>query len=324
MLHAFEQAQGSLVLFTLFTQAAVGAFWVLLVNDFLYRRASERIYDAFTRIGTGILVPLTALGLLFSTTHLGRPQYAWRALFHVGSSWLSREVWAFGLFFVLVALYTYLWWRRSLDAEVRRLVGAFTGVVGLLAVLTQAQVYQIPGRPMWHHPSTSLLFLASAFVLGPLAVAVVYNLAWGRLVPLAEGEPVVRTAHRRLGMTLLAAVVPYALSLAWRVDFLQSGAAAAAADPRIAGWAATGTATRLSALLAAHDLMAGPYAALLRGQVLLSLLVPVALAVGLWYLHRRGASLRLAGGVIGLGLAAVLVGEILGRALFYLTGVGWF
>ncbi len=317
-------AQLSLVLFTLFTQAAVGAFWVLLVNDFLKRRVPDQVYDGFTRIGTYILIPLTALGLLFSTTHLGRPQYAFRALQHIGTSWLSREVWAFSLFFVLVAVYTYLWYRRSRDAELRRLIGAGTGLVGLLALWAQSMVYQVPGRPMWNHSSTSLLFFASAFLLGPLLVAVVYNFAWGRLVPLDAGEAVVRLAHRRLGLTLLVVDLAYAVSLTWRLRFLNLAAVAAADIPGAAGLAATGHATHTAGIAVGAALTRATYGGMMAWQIGLSLVLPTVLAVLLWYLHRRGASLRLAGATIALALVLVAAGEMLGRALFYLSGSPWF
>lgn len=228
-----HDAQYSLVLFTLFTQASVGAFWVLLVSDFLKRKAPDKIQDAFTRIGTMILIPLTALGLIFSTTHLGRPQYAFRALAHVDSSWLSREVLAFGLFFGLIALYTYLWWRRVPDGELRHHVGVITGIVGLLAILSQAMVYQIPGRPMWNHISTTILFGASGLLLGPLAVAAVYSFSWGRYIDLTSGEETVRVSHQRLGITLLTGALAYAVGLFWRMSYLSTGAAAAAGDSRV-------------------------------------------------------------------------------------------
>lgn len=322
MWHWLEQAQYSLVLFTLFTQASVGAFWVLLVSDFLKRRAPDRVQDAFTRVGTYLLVPLTVIGLTFSTTHLGRPQFAFRALLHVGTSWLSREVWAFSLFFGLAAVYTYLWWKRIPDGELRRIVGLLTGGVGLLAVLSQAMVYQIPGRPMWNHPSTLVLFGASVLILGPLAVAAVYSFAWGRVIELRAGTETVRLSHRRLGITLLAGAAASALGLAWRMSYLSAGAAAGG-DPGVVGKAAVGAATVRSALMIGSGIVR-QNEWMLNLQVALGIVVPVALAVALWYLHRRRASLRLCNALIAAGLGLAVVGEMAGRALFYLTGRPWF
>jgi len=317
-----HDAQYSLVIFTLFTQASVGAFWVLLVSDFLKRKAPDAIQDAFTRIGTAILIPLTAIGLTFSTTHLGRPQYAWRALRHIDSSWLSREIWGFSLFFGLVALYTYLWWKRIGDAELRRHVGVMTGLVGILAVLSQIMVYQIPGRPTWNHPSSFLLFGASGLILGPLAVAAVYSFAWGRLIDLKSGEETVRLSHRRLGLTLLSGAAIYGVGLLWRLNFLAAGAAAAL-DPKVAGKAAVGSATVKTAIAIGQQVME-QHAALLWLQVGLGVGVPALLAALLWYLHRRGAGLKLCNALIAAGLGMVALGELAGRALYYMTGRPWF
>lgn len=320
MLKWLEQAQYSLVLFTLFTQASVGAFWVLLVSDYLKRREPDAVQNAFTRVGTYILVPLTALGLTFSTTHLGRPQYAFRALTHVGTSWLSREVWSFSLFFALVAVYTYLWWRRVPDGEFRRNVGVFTGVVGLLGILSQAMVYVIPGRPMWNHTSTIVLFGASTLTLGPLAVAAVYSLVWGRVIDRMAGESTIRRSHRRLGITLLAGATAYVVGLTWRLSYLAAGAVSGGA---VAGKAAVGKATVQTGLTLGYQVIQ-QNDVLLNLHIMLAAGVPLGLALALWYLHRRGASLKLCNALVIAGLALVTVGEFAGRALFYMTGRPWF
>lgn len=321
MMEWLHNAQYSLVLFTLFTQASVGAFWVLLVSDFLKRKAPDAIQDAFTRIGTYILVPLTAVGLTFSTTHLGRPIYAWRALRHIDSSWLSREIWMFSLFFGLIALYTFLWWKRVADAELRRHVGVVTGLVGILAIVSQVMVYQIPGRPTWNHLSSFPLFGASGLILGPLAVAAVYSFAWGRMVDLQEGEATVRRSHRRLGITLLSGAVIYAVGLLWRMHYLAFGAYQA--EAAVAGKAAVGAATVKTALVLGQQVMEANRL-MLGLQAALGIGVPALLAVTLWLLHKRGASLKLCNCLIAAGLGLVAVGELAGRALFYLTGRPWF
>ncbi|HYG56707.1 MAG TPA: DmsC/YnfH family molybdoenzyme membrane anchor subunit [Symbiobacteriaceae bacterium] len=317
-----HEAQYSLVLFTLFTQMSVGAFWVLLVSDFHKRKAPNAVYDAFTRVGTYILVPLTALGLLFSTTHLGRPQYAWRALKHIDSSWLSREIWAFSLFFALIALYTYLWHRRVKDSEFRRHVGIITGLVGILAIASQIMVYQIPGRPAWNHASSFVLFGATGLILGPLAVAAVYSFVWGRFIDLKEGEPIVRRSHRRLGITLFAGAGAYAIGTAWRMSFLAAGGAAAA-DPRIAGKAAFGPETVKSAVAIGYQIVQD-HSLMTNLHLLLGIGVPALLAVGLWALHRKDASLKLCNALIAAGLVLTVVGALAERALFYLSGRPWF
>lgn len=75
-------------------------------------------------LGMGALV----MGL--STLHLGRPERAWRALLHLGSSWLSREILLTGAFLGVSAAYLLLW------PTVRSLawVAGFLGFFGLMAI----------------------------------------------------------------------------------------------------------------------------------------------------------------------------------------------
>ncbi|MDZ4199102.1 MAG: DmsC/YnfH family molybdoenzyme membrane anchor subunit [Kiritimatiellia bacterium] len=318
-----HHVQYGLVIFTLFTQAAVGAFWVLLVNDFLKRRDPGAVQDGFTRIGSFILLPLTAIGMVMSVTHLGQPHVAFRALLNVESSWLSREVWSLSFFFGLATIYAFLWWRHVKDAELRRLAGVFTALVGGAGILSQAMVYQIPGRPMWNHPSVFVQFFASALLLGPLTVATVYGFTWGRVISREAGEETVRSSHRRLGITLVLAAGLSAIGIGWRGAFLSQGWAQARANPQVAGWAAWGEATRSTALHVGASAVKEAFPFLIL-QIVLGLGVPLALAVGLRELHRRNASLRHCNRWIFAALLLTLTGEIFGRALFYLSGKPWF
>jgi sulfite dehydrogenase (quinone) subunit SoeC len=59
----------------------------------------------FLMMGTVATLILSALGLVASFFHLGRPERAWRAVAQFRTSWLSREVIALPLFMLLVFLY---------------------------------------------------------------------------------------------------------------------------------------------------------------------------------------------------------------------------
>lgn len=314
----FERAEGSLVVFTLFTQLAVGAFCVLLVNDYLKRRAEEALYRRFTRVGTALLAPITAVGILASLTHLGRPEYAYRALSRLSTSWLSREVWMFSLFFALVAVYSYLWYRQIRDAELRRGVGVVTALAGLIGVYITARLYMLPARPVWNHYSTIATFFSTAFLLGPLAVATVYDLYWAYLRRranrdrqsggnghrgdsawgVARAEEIVRQHHRYLAWTLIAAATSAAVSLGLHVAYL------ARPDPRLGG---------------SWQLTRGMFSGLLWGNAALSIGLPLLAAVALLWLSRRRAPLPISNALVAGTFLAALAGESMGRALFYLT-----
>ena len=77
-------------MFTLLTQAVVGAF--------LYLLAATGFGPAAGWASAG-LVPLLGLGMAASTGHLGKPLRAYRAIRNLRTSWLSREVVAVGTLF---------------------------------------------------------------------------------------------------------------------------------------------------------------------------------------------------------------------------------
>ena len=86
-----EAPHWPLVVMTVLTQLSVGAFatiWLL------------QLAGATARLGVAALgsLILGGMALASSTTHLGRPIHAYRALKMWKRSWLSREVLLFGCF----------------------------------------------------------------------------------------------------------------------------------------------------------------------------------------------------------------------------------
>lgn len=121
-------------------------------------------------------------GLMASTTHLGNPQRALKALSQWRSSWLSREGWAAVLALLALApialgdgmgfAMPFVW--RGLAAG-----------LALLTVLCTAMIYtQIKAVPRWHHWLTPVMFLGFALAGGAL-LALQAGLAFGLLLALA-------------------------------------------------------------------------------------------------------------------------------------------
>ena len=82
-----------------------------------------------------------------STLHLGRPQAAWRALTNVRHSRLSQEVLASGMFMVSAVIY-----ERMTHGSVTALrlgCSSITAALGILAIIANARVYQLPAQPRW-------------------------------------------------------------------------------------------------------------------------------------------------------------------------------
>jgi Fe-S-cluster-containing dehydrogenase component/DMSO reductase anchor subunit len=182
-----------LVFLLVLTQLSVGAF----VIEFLLRRLAPafgwslglepaRATHALVALGAGLLA------LAASIFHLGRPQYAFRAVLGIRTSWMSREILAFGAFAGSAALYAAFIWREAIFRLLRipmpsgHLFGAATeqvlgGVVvasGLVGVFCSVMIYVKTAREWWSGARTAFRFFASAAVLG-LATTILCLVAFG-------------------------------------------------------------------------------------------------------------------------------------------------
>lgn len=157
----------SLVLFTVLSQLAAGAVATLFLLEYFGKRVSI----ATGKLITGSLVAITAFSLAISLFHLGAPLSAYMAITNIGSSWISREIALFLVFFLLLIIY-YKQWSESLN-ESRKKIGGLTSITGIFAVISSGMVYVLPAMPAWNNFTPVLFFCLTAVLLGPLYVAVI-------------------------------------------------------------------------------------------------------------------------------------------------------
>jgi DMSO reductase anchor subunit len=143
-----------LVGFTILSQLAIGLTFVYALRTAGTSEQPEASAKMQWFVSAGIL----ALGLLISLTHLGRPEMALRAVVHLSTSWLSREVLLFSLLVVLMAATAFL-------GASRKFVW-LTTAVGFLSLLVQGMVYAPPSFPAIHNVLPFTFFLNSAVGLG--------------------------------------------------------------------------------------------------------------------------------------------------------------
>lgn len=150
-----------LVLFTVFSQWAIGAFATLWLLERAGRNISRKTGFRLSLIIAGIGVA----GILVSLFHLGHPFEAYRALTNVGVSWLSREVTLYSVFTLLSVLYCYAWMTER--DSMRLWTGALGTLFGIATIFSSAMIYTIPSIPAWDNASTTLFFFLTALELGP-------------------------------------------------------------------------------------------------------------------------------------------------------------
>jgi DMSO reductase anchor subunit len=121
---------------------------------------------------------LQVMALAGSILHLGRPHLAYRAVLGVRTSWLSREIIAFGMFTPVAAAYALasIAWPAGMAHSVLRYATISTGWLG---VLCSAMVYIATRREFWNVWYTSARFLLTAGLLGSaVSLLLALTAAW--------------------------------------------------------------------------------------------------------------------------------------------------
>jgi DMSO reductase anchor subunit len=152
-----------LIAMLVMTQLSVGTFAIgNMLDGWLDSNLSE-VYRPFqSALAAGIgLVALAA-----STLHLGRPQFAYRAVIGLRHSWLSREIVAFGLFAALSIIYAWTIWFSRAHTEQLAWLGWSVVASGTIAVFCSAMIYVFTRREFWSLNQTGSKFLGTAIVLG--------------------------------------------------------------------------------------------------------------------------------------------------------------
>ena len=110
---------------------------------------------------------LAACSAISSTLHLGRPQFAYRAVLGIRHSWLSREIAAFGTCIPLCFLSAALSWSDSEWLNLSLIAAAMSGLVGVIA---SAMIYHVTHRPFWNVARSAPAFLSASLGIGSIIV----------------------------------------------------------------------------------------------------------------------------------------------------------
>lgn len=155
-----------LVVMLVLTQLSVGAFACGIGLEWFVIgpwSAAIRPVQAVMALVFGLLA------LASSVFHLGRPQYAFRAVLGLRHSWLSREIVVFGLFAALACLYSAavivpMEW--SLAEQITDILAGSVVAVGGGAVFCSAMIYASVRRDLWNLQRTVTRFALTSAVLG--------------------------------------------------------------------------------------------------------------------------------------------------------------
>ncbi len=294
----------ALVLFTILTQMTVGSYLVLgAVHYYAVRKKGMEAADRLSDKALLILVPVLALAMLISLLHLGHLAKAPLAVANVATSWLSREIVFTVLFGCCAVLFVFLQYRKIGAFRLRNVIAWITGVVGLGLVYSMSRIYMIPTQPAWNSVATPVAFFTTTLLLGSLAMgtAFIVNYSVGcRKDPDHAGE------QCEVVLGALKGIALFSIALLG-IEFIE--------QPLYLGYLATaGAAAQASAAQIVQDYQ----------SIFILRLLLVFLGAGIFgvFLYKnataRGSEVTVKY-LIYSAFSLVLVAEVLGRFLFYMS-----
>lgn len=172
-----------LVIFTLISQAVVGAFSIVYFGSWL---GVEPLTYSANPVTVGTLLVLMfvmqSFALAISTMHLGKPHRFYRAFNNFDLSPVSREVASLSVFFGFFVAYSGFnlfepsFMESQFHSDLKFLSGIGAMTFGPVFIYAMHKIYRIKARPFWNHWQVLTSFFGSVLTLGSLLVGLVVSL----------------------------------------------------------------------------------------------------------------------------------------------------
>lgn len=340
-----ELGELPMIAFTVISQMCVGAFVVLgLVQLIGSAKYSPKVIDRLADPALFAIGPAMIAGLIASMFHMHDVFNMFNVIRHWQSSWLSREI-IFGvgfaglgfLFFIMQAL-------KIGSARLRQALAVLTAIFGVGLVICQVMIYySLPTVPAWNTWATWVQFFGTTIILGALAIGAAFVLVVSRrkarLAAMTPEELAAVDAprdattgsygermkdfltDRRISDAATREQVDSLLTTAVRGTVVLAIAAAGVLMIAMPSYASSLASMGEPGMVAAAHYASGfaiaRFALLVTGAFLLGL-------IAFYYAGFGVAKLRTLGLLMVSAFVLVLIGEFMGRYLFYevMTRIG--
>ena len=164
--------ESSHVIFTLATQAILGAFLMLTIGHIMNVDTILAIQTSSTYMPLLLVMNvLLTIGLYKLNMHLGKPHRFYRGFYNLRHSPVSREIAGVSMFYTgLLGFTLFSYFEVDVLTGLFAVVGVISGVLGLFYMY---KLYRIKARPFWDHWQTATSFVGTCFSLGALTIGVV-------------------------------------------------------------------------------------------------------------------------------------------------------
>jgi anaerobic dimethyl sulfoxide reductase subunit C len=296
----------ALPVYTILMQMAIGSILVLWV---LRRLANSKFspceMDRIIRNPLLVILVTVIVAIGGSHFHLSKPFLSFYAVRNFQNSWLSREV-VFTILFFLIILA--LWLVSRLKRDYRRSItflGWLAIVVGIILVYCMARIYMLPTQVAWNTPTVVISFYITTAMLGAIAIACLFVLDL-KFAEIQKTEnldtrvQIVKYSMIWLSLVVAIAVVVGIVTLFYQLYSLGQGDHIAQISLQLL-----------------FDL----YTPLFIARLLCIVSAPFIMGYAVYRMYRTGSAPQELIVPIYISCLLILMGEIIGRFLFYATHI---
>jgi anaerobic dimethyl sulfoxide reductase subunit C (anchor subunit) len=292
--------------YTILMQIAVGTFlmlWIIRVkgrSELDEQEMHPIMINPMTIVFFTIIVAM--IGAHF---HLSKPYLSLMSILNFRSSWLSREIIFTILFFLMMGFLWFLQIKKSNRNKLKSIIGWLAILFGWGTIYCMAQIYLLPTQISWNSSMTIAYFLTTTLLLGATAMAAILIMdlrfaeVRGTEAPISR-IPLLRGSLTWLTIFALIMVIAVIIITAFQILFLQNADAPATIS---------------------LDLLLGLYRPLFILRLFMMFIGVVWLIYSMVQMTQKGKGVRELLTPIYASCLLVMVGEILGRFLFYATHV---
>lgn len=296
----------ALPVYTILTQLAIGALTVLWILRWMTSRKNN--VDEIDRVFLNpilVIVFTSAVALVAAHFHLSKPFHSYLAVLNFKTSWLSREILFSILFFWALLGLLYLTFFKSNRRSLITAVGWFAIILGIVLIYCMAHIYILPTQAAWNSTLVIFSFYLTGMLLGvnSLACLMILDLRFAEIQGAAEVELRARLIKSSLvGLTFLTILLVLASFVLLNIQIYQLSR----------GDLIARTSLRLLVEL---------YLPLLMVRHVFQIMACLLLGIVLYRLYKLDVAPQNLISPVYLACLLILVGEIIGRFLFYATHI---
>jgi anaerobic dimethyl sulfoxide reductase subunit C (anchor subunit) len=296
----------ALPIYTILMQIAIGILLMLwIIRLRASKKLSEEEMNLMMRTPITIILFTTIFAMIGAHFHLSKPYLSLTSILNFRFSWLSREIVFTILFFISVGLLWLLQMRKRKQVKLKSFLGWIAIFLGWATIYCMAQIYLLPTQISWNSPLTITYFIVTTILLGVMATAAILIMDLRFTEVRGSEVPYHRISLIRNSLTWLAilalimVVIVIAVSV-YQVLYLQDADKSA---------------------VTSLELLLGLYQPLFSLRLVMILMGVVWLIYSVVQMTENRKTVQESLTPIYGSCLLVMIGEILGRFLFYATHV---